>query len=200
MKQTSRQQQAVSNLKAIDTSNDFFFDEKTWVAKFIKGKLSKPSNNQAETIARTFLKDNAGLLDLQEGLNESLEVLHIEKDKQGFNHVYFAQSLKGIPVFEGSTQVHINPAGEVIAYKDYRLAALDVSLEPRISEQGAIETVLKDRGKESEAITESKVHLILFRDAEKKTHLAWEIEWIGKGDLAASLHIVDAHSGDVLTR
>jgi len=84
MKQSSRQQQAVSNLKAIDASNDFFFDEKTWVAKFIKGKLSKPSNNQAETIARTFLKDNAGLLDLQEGLNESLEVLHIEKDKQGF--------------------------------------------------------------------------------------------------------------------
>ena len=200
MKQTSRQQQAVSNLKAIDASNDFFFDEKTWVAKFIKGKLSKPSNDQAETIARTFLEDNAGLLDLQEGLNESLEVLHIEKDKQGFNHVYFAQSLNGIPVFEGSTQVHINPAGEVIAYKDYRLAALDVSLEPRISEQDAIETVLKDRGKESEAITESKVHLILFRDAEKKTHLAWEIEWIGKGDLAASLHIVDAHSGDILLK
>ncbi|MCK4838132.1 MAG: M4 family metallopeptidase, partial [Desulfobulbaceae bacterium] len=85
-------------------------------------------------------------------------------------------------------------------YKDYRLAAIDVSLEPRIAEQDALETVLKDSGKESEAIKENKVRLILFRDSGKETHLAWEIEWIGEGDLAASFHIIDAHSGSILLK
>ena len=156
MKLSDRQKQTFEKLKGIDSGNDFFWDENSGSAKFIKGRLSQPSNDEPETIARAFLEDNSGLLDVQEDLTESLEVSHIEKDKQGFSHVYLAQSLYGIPVFESSTQVHINPDGEVIAYKDYRLAALDVSLEPRIPEQDAFETVLKDRGKESEAITGKK--------------------------------------------
>jgi len=200
MKLSDRQKRTVEKLKAIDSGNDFFWDENSGSAKFIKGRLSKPSQDEPETIAKAFLEDNAGLLDVQEDLNESLEVSHIEKDKQGFSHVYLAQSLNGIPVFEGSTQVHINPDGEVIAYKDYRLAVLDLSLEPRIAEQQALETVLKDRGKKPEAITEKKVRLMLFRDSEKQTHLAWEIEWIGEGDLAPSFHIIDAHSGSILLK
>ena len=200
MKLSDRQQRTIEKLEAIDSGNDFFWDEATGAAKFIKGKLSNPSSDAPEKIAKAFLDDNAGLLDLQEDLVESLEISQVENDKQGFSHVYFAQSLNDIPVFEGSTQVHINPAGEVIAYKDYRLAALDISLEPRISQQSAMETVLKDRGKESAAIAESKARLVVYRDTEKKTHLAWEIEWLGEDDLAASLHIIDAHSGSILLK
>ena len=155
MKLSDRQKQTIDKLKSIDSGNDFFWDDKTGSAKFIKGRLSKPSKDEPEKIARAFLEDNAGLLDVQEDLTESLEVSHIEKDKQGYSHVYFAQSLNSIPVFEGSTQVHINPDGEVIAYKDYRLAALDVSREPRITEQDAREIFLKDCGIESQAMTGS---------------------------------------------
>lgn len=200
MKLSDKQKRTIEKLKDMGPANDFFWDEETGITKFIKGKLSKPSNDEPEKIARTFLKDNSGLLDLQEGLNESLEVSHIEKDKQGFSHIYFAQSLNGIPVFEGSTQVHINPEGEVIAYKDYRLAVLDVSYEPRITEQDAIKTVLKDCRKKSGEIKENKVRLILFRDSNKETHLAWEVEWIREGDLAPSFHIIDAHTGNILLK
>ncbi len=200
MKLSAKQKQMIEKLKGIDSDNDFFWDENSGAAKFIKGRLSEPSNDEPEKIAKAFLQDNSELLDIQENLTESLEVSHIEKDKQGFSHVYFAQSLSGIPVFEGSTQVHINPDGEVIAYKDYRLAALDVALEPRITEKEAFEVVLKDCQKEVEAIKQSKVRLMLFRGSEKKKHLAWEIEWIGEDDLAASLHIVDAHSGSILLK
>ena len=51
------------------------------------------------------------------GLDESLELFTAETDFSGFHHVIFLQHIKGIPVFEGSVQVHINPAGEVVAYK-----------------------------------------------------------------------------------
>jgi len=200
MKLSDRQKQSIEDLKNIDSSSDFFWDDKTGSAKFIKGKLSKPSTDDPETIARTFLKNNTGLLDLQDNLTESLAVSDIEKDKQGFSHVYLAQSLNGIPVFEGSTQVHINPEGQVIAYKDYRLADVTVSLDPQISENSAKDILLKNCGKDSESVTIDKMRLILFRDAEKETHLAWEIEWARKDDIAPSFHIIDAHSGDILLK
>lgn len=200
MKLSNRQKRTIENLQGVDASTDFFWDSKSGIAKFIKGKLSKPSTDDAETIALNFIKSNPGLLDAEENLNDSLELSHIEKDKQGFSHVYFSQSLNGIPVYEGSTQVHINPDGEIIAYKDYRLASLDISFEPRLSEDDAIESVLKDRGKNAEPIAESNARLLFFRDSEKQTHLAWEIEWIGKNDLAGSFHIIDAHSGNILLK
>lgn len=197
---TDKQNQAVKKLNALDKKNDFYLDEASGAVKFIKGKLSKPTSETAEVIATGFLKDNAGLLDLQKDLRESLELSHIEKDKQGFSHAYFAQSLNGIPVLEGSTQVHINPAGEVIAYKDYRLASLDIPLQARITEQQAIETALQLSGKSPDAIADKKVRLILFRDEVKSVHLAWEIEWVLSEDMASSLHIVDAHSGNILLK
>jgi len=200
MKLSDRQKRTIKKLKNIDSGNDFYWDEDRGIAKFIKGNLSKPSNDKPEKIARSFIKNIAGLLDVQEDLTESLEILGIEKDKQGFSHVYFAQSLNNIPVFEGSTQVHINPEGEVIAYKDYRLAELDISLVPRITEQDVIEIVLKNCGKELVAKTEKKAHIILFRDSYKETHLAWEIEWFEKGKIEPNFHIIDAHSGIILLK
>ena len=200
MKLSDRQKRTVENLNSLDSGADFFWDSEASTVKFIKGTLSKASKDKPDKIARDFLQDISGLLDVQDNLTESLDISYIEKDNQDFSHVYFAQSLNGIPVFEGSTQVHINPAGEVIAYKDYRLATLDVSLTPRITEQNVIEVVNNDRGKDSKPLAKSKTRLILFRDNEKQTHLAWEVEWIAEDQMAVSLHIVDAHSGDILLK
>lgn len=200
MRLSDAQQQAIDALKNIDSNNEFFQDESTGITQFIKGKLTKPSNDEPEVIATKFLQDNAGLLDVQQGLTESLQISHIEKDRQGFSHIYFAQSLNGIPVFEGSTQVHINPAGVVMAYKDYRLASVDISLQPQLNEQQAIEVALIESGISLDSIADKKVRLILFRDAEKEQHLGWEIEWILKQDMAPSLHVVDAHTGNILLK
>ena len=200
MKLTDLQKQTIAKLKNLDQDIDLFWNAETGAAKFVKGTMSKPSSDEPESIARAFLEDNPGLLDLQQGLNETLEVAHIESDKQGFSHVSLSQTLNGIPVFEGSTQVHINSVGEVVAYKDYRLAELPVSTEPAIAEQEAMATVVTDIGGDSAGIEDSKQRLILFRDANKHTHLAWEIEWLAQGELAASLHLVDAHSGEILLK
>ena len=64
MKLSDKQKQTINKLKDIDSGNDFFWDEKTGIAKFIKGKLSKTSNDEPETIAGAFLDENAGLQDL----------------------------------------------------------------------------------------------------------------------------------------
>jgi len=42
MKLSDRQKQTIEKLKGIDPDNDFFWDEERGIAKFVKGKLSKP--------------------------------------------------------------------------------------------------------------------------------------------------------------
>lgn len=141
-----KQERVVESLKSLDPENEFFWDEKNKFPRFVKGKLSTPSHDNPELIARRFLKETRDLLDMRRDLDEQLEVSTQKTDNMGFHHVSFHQILNGFPVFEGSVQVHMNPEGEVIAYKDYRVNDLDISLEPKITKQAAVETVIKDIG------------------------------------------------------
>ncbi|AKB74982.1 hypothetical protein MSLAZ_1721 [Methanosarcina lacustris Z-7289] len=156
-----KQAQAVEKLKEIDPESEIFWDSRLKIPKFIKGTLSKPSAENPETIARKFLEEYGVLLDMQPGLDESLELFTAETDFFGFHHVIFLQHIKGIPVFEGSVQVHINPAGEVTAYKDFRVTEVTVSLDPKIKREEAVEIVRQDIGPEH-VVTVPRSRLMLF--------------------------------------
>jgi len=212
-----KQAKAVENLKKIDPESEIFWDSRTKIPKFIKGTLSKPSAENPETIARKFLEEYRKLLDMQPGFDESLELFTAETDFSGFHHVIFLQHIKGIPVFEGSVQVHINPAGEVTAYKDFRVTEVTVSLEPKIKREEAVEIVCQDIGSEH-VVTVPRSRLMLFRDREKqlplknfqlnklhlkklrlkKLHLVWQIESIFAEGFAGKFHFIDAHTGEQL--
>jgi Zn-dependent metalloprotease len=110
-----KQKKAAEKLKEIDPKSEIFWDSGTKIPSFIKGTLSKPSTENPEQIARTFLEEYRELSDMQQELDENLELFTIETDFFGFRHVLFLQHIKNIPVFEGSTQVHINPEGQVTA-------------------------------------------------------------------------------------
>lgn len=192
-----KQERVVESLKSLDPENEFFWDEKNKFPKFVRGKLSAPSHDNPELIARRFLEDTRGLLDMQRDLDEQLEVSTQETDNQGFHHVSFHQILNGLPVFEGSVQVHMNPEGEVVAYKDYRVTDLNISLEPKITKQAAVETVLKDIGSKID-VKKTDAKLSLYRDQEKQLHLTWEIELLGIGEHGARYYFIDAHNGQLL--
>lgn len=106
-----KQAKAVEKLKEIDPESEFFWDSGMKIPEFIKGTLSRPSTESPENIAKKFLEDCRELLDMQPGLDENLELFTVETDFSGFHYVIFLQHIKGIPVFEGSVQVHINPDG-----------------------------------------------------------------------------------------
>lgn len=182
------------------------------IPEFIKGTLSKPSAESPELIARKFLEDYRDLLDMQPGIDENLELSNVETDFSGFHHVIFLQHIKGIPVFEGSVQVHINPQGEVIAYRDFRIAEVSISLEPKIKIEEAIEIVFLDIGPEH-SVTVPRSRLMLFLDCKKhlylekshleksplkKLHLVWQVESIFADGFAGKIHFIDAHTGEQL--
>lgn len=197
LKLTEKQEKIVESLKSLDPENEFFWDEKNKFPKFVKGKLSTPSHDNPESIARRFLAETRGLLDMPNDLDEQLEISTQETDNMGFHHVSFHQILNGLPVFEGSVQVHMNPEGEVVAYKDHRVTDLDISLEPKITEKVAVEIVLKDIGSKVD-VKKTDAKLSLYRDQNKKLHLAWEIELLVAGEHGARYYFIDAHNGQLL--
>lgn len=198
---------AVEKLQEIYPEMEIFWDSRMKIPEFIKGTLSKPSAENPETIAKKFLEDFRGLLDMQPELDENLELFTVETDFSGSHHVIFLQHIKGIPVFEGSVQVHINPDGEVIAYRDFRIAEVHFSLEPKIKREEAIEIVLRDIGSMN-AVTIPRTSLMLFREHKKqlnlrkpplkKLHLVWQIESIFAGGFAGKIHFIDAHTCEQL--
>ncbi|MHC1754042.1 MAG: M4 family metallopeptidase [Methanosarcina sp.] len=194
---TENQEKTVESLKSLDPESEFFWDEKNKIPKFVKGKLSTPSHENPELIARRFLAETRGLLDMPGELDEQLEVSALETDNKGFHHVSFYQILNGLPVFEGSVQVHINSRGEVVAYKDYRVTDIGISLEPEIKEQSAVEIALKDIGTKVN-VEKTEAKLLLYRDQKKQLHLAWEVELLVAGELGARYYFIDAHTGQLL--
>jgi Zn-dependent metalloprotease/subtilisin-like proprotein convertase family protein len=204
---SEKQAIAARKLKEIDPESEIFWDSGMKIPEFIKGTLSKPSAEKPETIARKFLNEYRELLDLQPGLEESLKLCSAETDFSGFHHVIFLQHIKGIPVFEGAVQIHINPAGEVIAYRDFRIAEVTISLKVKIKRREAIEIVLQDIGLKN-IVTIPRSKLMLFREYEKhlplkksrlkKLHLVWQIESVFAEGFAGKFHFIDAHTGKQL--
>ncbi len=132
MRLTKKQQEASGRLLTGGAENRIFWSDSGKIAKFIMGRLSAPSGDEPETIARAFIADNRELFDLAADVAERLEVSSIERDSQGHAHVCLAQFIREVPVHEGSMQVHINKDGVVIAYKDNRLAEADVDFQPQL--------------------------------------------------------------------
>jgi bacillolysin len=194
---SEKQAKAVAKLMGIDPDCKIFWDKRMKIPKFIKGRLSGPSSEIPDKIATNFLEENRGLLKMQEGLPERLEISVSETDFSGFHHVIFLQYLYGTPVFEGSVQIHINPAGEVIAYKDFRVTELVVSHEPKIRKDEAFGIVINDIGSDH-VVTFPGSRLMFFRDRDKRIRLVWQVESIFAGGYAGRFHFIDAHTGEIL--
>jgi Zn-dependent metalloprotease/subtilisin-like proprotein convertase family protein len=166
--------------------------------KFIAGTLSAPSQDDPERIARRFLGHMTNLVALPEGVNEQLDLANITTDAQGYKHVTFQQVLNGVPVFEGSIQVHIDPAGRVVSSKANRAAQIDVSMTPTIPEPGAIERARQELGEADSSKVPPTAQLMLFKDDADRMYLAWHVRLFSDQDMAAYHYFLDAHTGRLL--
>lgn len=195
------QRRALSDIE--NAAPDTKIDEIRWdkdfrSPKFISGTLSEPSQDDAEGIARRFLERTANLVALPPGVEEELELADITTDAQDYKHVLFQQVVNGIPVFEGSLQVHINPEGQVVGYKANRATDVDVSLTPDVTAERAIEIAGEALGEPESQKVPPKAELMLFMDDAGRTHLTWHVQLFSDEDFAPYHYFVDAHTGLIL--
>ena len=137
-----RQRRVLRGIQA--ASHNSRVDHITWDSagkspKSISGLLSAASTDDPETVARRFIQQTAEMVELPNGVTETFETSNVVTDRQGFRHVTLRQVLNGVRVFEGSVQVHINPAGEVVGYKANRLTEVDASASPTVGEAQALD-------------------------------------------------------------
>lgn len=194
---TTNQDEASQRICTFDVKNKIFWSDDGKIAKFIKGKLSSPSQNNAETIALTFVSDNQNLFSLEDLASQRLEIASIEQDKQGHYHVCLAQYIKNIPVHEGSIQIHINEEGVVTAYKDNRLPGVDINLQTGIDKKAALHAVVSDIALKC---GQQKSSLCIYRHSDNSIHLAWDIEIEVIGEPGPRCYFIDAHDGSILYR
>jgi Zn-dependent metalloprotease/subtilisin-like proprotein convertase family protein len=131
-------------------------------------------------------------------VQERLDLANVTTDTQGYKHVTFQQILNDIPVFEGSIQVHINAAGQVVSLKANRATQVDASLIPTLTAEQAMERAKQEFGEPVSSRTPPQTALLLYKDDADRMYLAWHVQLFSDQDMATYHYFLDAHSGRLL--
>ncbi|HYY41554.1 MAG TPA: hypothetical protein VE775_02405, partial [Pyrinomonadaceae bacterium] len=114
---------------------------------FIDGAaLSAPQTGAPDMVARDFLRQNAALFALSDADVNDLTLVNEDNDA-GTTFLSYAQTLKGIKVFEGEVRVVVNGNGEVLSVREGFLAAPQSRLTPVLSEAQGIAKAFEYSGR-----------------------------------------------------
>ena len=197
----SQQQRALEEIES--ASQAAHVDDITWDSagkspRSITGSLSAASTDDPETVAHRFIQQTAGLVALPDGVTETFETSNVVTDRQGFRHVTLRQALNGVRVFEGSVQVHINPAGEVVGYRANRLTEVDASASPTVAEAQALASAADQLGGTESKDVPPEAELVHFKHRDGRMRLAWHVRLFSDKDLATYHYLIDAGDGSLL--
>jgi Zn-dependent metalloprotease len=127
------------------------------------GTLSAPMNTASAISARSFLADNAQLLQLTDAAD--LDEVATVASPLG-THVTFAQRYQGVRVFGAEVKVHFNQAGRIVALNNTSVPRLTLSTRPQVSAKHALAAALAvapARSDDAEALAAPE--LVIYADA-----------------------------------
>lgn len=126
--------------------------------EFISGKLTNPSNENAEDIVLNYIVNNKENYKLGNEISKSsFKLLEKNNDKLGYTFMRFQQVYKGVPVYGFTQTAHVKDgvltsiSGEIVPNLDNKSK---LKLENKINRNKAIEIAEKDLG--FEALYEEK--------------------------------------------
>jgi len=189
--------------------------------------LSQPSQEQAESVGRRFLKEQQALFRLRDDEIDDLKIERRDRSTHnGVTHLTYEQRVGEIEVFQGHFKIHVDRAGAVVAASGELMpeAASHINRqEPRLSNveglrravqfAGATATIndmaqtesqraerAVQFGKIPEVATEASARLVYFPLSAKSLRLAWEFTLWMQGSPDVYLIVVDAERGSLLYR
>ncbi|MFN7927971.1 MAG: M36 family metallopeptidase [Blastocatellia bacterium] len=188
--------------------------------------LTARSDDEAETIARRFLRERESLFQLTAAEVDALQVTRRDQSKpSGVTHLTLQQQCNGIEVFGARMNLHLTRAGEVLAADGELMpttATANSSLRLRVTAATALERAAATVGlqfsvlpratmaagaaqrqqfaRSAELAREAQTRLVYFPLAADKLQLAWECEVWPAATTDAYLMVVDAERGSLLFR
>ncbi|MBI2787481.1 MAG: PepSY domain-containing protein [Elusimicrobia bacterium] len=166
-------------------------DPRTGAPEALSDGRTAPRSGPPETIARQFLRDQAGLL----GVNPDDLVMEKESKGDGHRHVLYRQTHRGIPVEFARVKVHLDEDGSVIGANSRYEPDLNLSLTPAISAAEAVRAAETDAPGTADGAASL---VILPVETTGRSHLAWKVKVTAPQ--AAWRYYVDARTGQILFR
>lgn len=206
-------------------------DEDTGYAKFVQ--LPKRSTGSAAITSRAMRSNHSAREFLRtystafgiENVDTELMEMSARRDVHGNEHVVFAQSYEGIPVFGGELRAHFDPNGELAVVNGTFVSKLKVNITPNISEDNAAARAVRvvlaqqftksdpagsvddrvtsfDESRYADLVAVSR-DLVIFREGLVRgtpgaDHLAYEVEVRNAGGSIREFVFIDAHSGKLI--
>lgn len=120
----------------------------------LSSALSAPSTGSADKIARAFLNRNTDVFGLTSREVRRLKLGSVDPD-HGTTFLHYAQTIDGIPVYQGQVQVAVSAAGEVMSVMEGELLpGATINTTPNLSEGHAISQAFKYSGRSAPATLE----------------------------------------------
>lgn len=161
--------------------------------------ISSPAyNGTSEDAARSFLSENASLLNMETSA-QNLRVQQI-LNNPGSAHVRFAQHHEGIPVFRADVAVSLNTLNEVgMVINNYKSGISLRSNVPSIDQPNAIGLAKSSLNVTGNPIgKEDAASLVVYEAPDHSWHLAYRVTMTRDNPPADWEVFVDAHTGTVL--
>jgi len=200
----ARQADALRRLQQqVGTSLQVFLRQNNATPIQIKGDpLAKASAStgspevQQEATARSFLKDNAALL-LLEDPDRELQLAHRQTDDVGRTTLRFTQFYQGLQVWPAELAVHLNPNGDVdLMDGAYEATPSTLPLQPAVTADEA-QVRARSAVADGDTATATTPTLIIYAPIDAPTRLGWKLDVSVALDRYWSV-VVDAQDGSTL--
>lgn len=173
----------------------------------LRGGRYAAISGDPEQVARSFLAQNKDLFHIESDLSD-LSVEDLKHSRLGA-HVFFKQTYRGLPVFNGGLDIHISPTSQVFLvhnrYASKKVLA-SLSLAPGLSSADAAKIAEADVRTYKffdktgapftfgQGVTAASAEIGIWRASDGAYRLAYKIQ------AGPILYVIDAHSGKILAR
>jgi extracellular elastinolytic metalloproteinase len=162
------------------------------------GFLTEPSSADASSIALGYATTNASALGLTDTTLASLKLVRDYVSIDGTHHLFYQQTISGVPVFGNGLKANVTADGQLINLVGSPLEnSSTLTSSPGISSGEAIGTAKQDAGLLTVPLRSDSASQVYFRTVNG-TRLAYQTI-VGDG---AEMYqsVIDANSGNVLYR
>ncbi|MDO8737313.1 MAG: M4 family metallopeptidase [Thermoleophilia bacterium] len=180
-------------------STSIRWDAETGIPAFITGSITPPVTGSPTVEAVAFFDENKDLYRMTDPgaeLSEQRQVV----DEMGMVHLHMAQVYKGLPVFGTEMSVHFSPGNKIQTVNGRYVPGIDLSVDPAVTLDQAIDAALHDFGFPAAASTFEPPQLVIYSPDPNRPVLAWQITLANDNPPVRMVYFVGAKDGSIVDR
>jgi len=175
------------------------YDTDTGAAATLVGDFSAPGADRGRATFK-FLEENRDLFKIKDPSAELAIVRH-EQDGLGMEHIFLAQTYRGVKVFGAELAVHHAAEGNIVMVNGHYVPGIDIDVRPDISVGKARSTAEADLGVAGASLPPEPDELVILTEEGKNARLTWKVlVATDTPSVQREVYFIDAKSGEVAAK